>query len=132
MESDLPALSNSSYQYGHHNLRSSSSYGINHLLLLFKTPSLAELCHRLHQTIPQTPANLPALLAIRGTYTLRSPAMSSEVAARNKKACVVGGTGFVASLLIKLLLEKGYSVNTTVRDPGKSLWLLLFLSILFQ
>jgi nucleoside-diphosphate-sugar epimerase len=35
----------------------------------------------------------------------------------NKKACVVGGTGFVASSLIKLLLEKGYSVNTTVRDP---------------
>jgi GDP-D-mannose dehydratase len=37
-----------------------------------------------------------------------------------KTACVVGGTGFVASLLIKLLLEKGYAVNTTVRDPGSS------------
>lgn len=35
----------------------------------------------------------------------------------NQKACVVGGSGFVASLLIKLLLEKGYSVKTTVRDP---------------
>lgn len=35
----------------------------------------------------------------------------------NKKACVIGGTGFVASLLVKLLLEKGYAVNTTVRDP---------------
>ncbi|GAB4831029.1 hypothetical protein Ancab_005044 [Ancistrocladus abbreviatus] len=34
-----------------------------------------------------------------------------------KKACVVGGTGFVASLLVKLLLEKGYAVNTTARDP---------------
>ncbi|OMO64935.1 NAD-dependent epimerase/dehydratase [Corchorus olitorius] len=34
-----------------------------------------------------------------------------------KTACVVGGTGYVASLLVKLLLEKGYSVNTTVRDP---------------
>ncbi|GAB2231495.1 hypothetical protein Droror1_Dr00010503 [Drosera rotundifolia] len=34
------------------------------------------------------------------------------------KACVVGGTGFVASLLVKLLLEKSYAVNTTVRDPG--------------
>ncbi|KAE8077885.1 hypothetical protein FH972_016403 [Carpinus fangiana] len=34
-----------------------------------------------------------------------------------KTACVVGGTGFVASLLVKLLLEKGYAVNTTVRDP---------------
>ncbi|KAH7525543.1 hypothetical protein JRO89_XSUnG0074400 [Xanthoceras sorbifolium] len=34
-----------------------------------------------------------------------------------KTACVVGGTGFVASLLIKQLLLKGYAVNTTVRDP---------------
>ncbi|XP_049396452.1 anthocyanidin reductase ((2S)-flavan-3-ol-forming) [Solanum stenotomum] len=35
-----------------------------------------------------------------------------------KSACVIGGTGFMASLLVKLLLEKGYTVNTTVRDPG--------------
>jgi len=34
------------------------------------------------------------------------------------RACVVGGTGFVASSLVKLLLENGYAVNTTVRDPG--------------
>ncbi|KAJ0017843.1 hypothetical protein Pint_11183 [Pistacia integerrima] len=34
-----------------------------------------------------------------------------------KTASVVGGTGYVASLLIKLLLQKGYSVNTIVRDP---------------
>jgi len=34
-----------------------------------------------------------------------------------KTACVVGGSGFAASLLVKLLLEKGYAVNTTVRDP---------------
>lgn len=35
-----------------------------------------------------------------------------------KTACVIGGTGFVASLLVKLLLQKGYAVNTTVRNPG--------------
>ncbi|CAL1397700.1 unnamed protein product [Linum trigynum] len=34
-----------------------------------------------------------------------------------KVACVIGGTGFVASRLVKLLLEKGYVVRTTVRDP---------------
>ncbi|KAK3188175.1 hypothetical protein Dsin_027736 [Dipteronia sinensis] len=34
-----------------------------------------------------------------------------------KTACVVGGTGFLASSLIKLLLHKGYAVNSTVRDP---------------
>ncbi|KAK4858068.1 hypothetical protein QYF36_010519 [Acer negundo] len=42
--------------------------------------------------------------------------MASEFTGK-KTACVVGGTGFVASLLIKQLLLKGYAVNTTVRDP---------------
>ncbi|XVF27781.1 hypothetical protein REPUB_Repub14bG0138400 [Reevesia pubescens] len=42
--------------------------------------------------------------------------MASQIVG-TKTACVVGGTGFVASLLIKLLLEKGYAVKTTVRDP---------------
>ncbi|XP_028796043.1 anthocyanidin reductase ((2S)-flavan-3-ol-forming) isoform X1 [Neltuma alba] len=36
---------------------------------------------------------------------------------KNKKACVVGGTGFVASELVKQLLLKGYAVNTTARNP---------------
>jgi nucleoside-diphosphate-sugar epimerase len=58
-----------------------------------------------------------------------------------KTACVIGGTGFVASLLVKLLLEKGYAVNTTVRDPGWcsffSSWpafcfLVLFVSVLVK
>ncbi|MBA0623352.1 hypothetical protein Godav_008823 [Gossypium davidsonii] len=42
--------------------------------------------------------------------------MASQIVG-TKRACVVGGSGFVASLLVKLLLEKGYAVNTTVRDP---------------
>ncbi|XP_022757088.1 vestitone reductase-like [Durio zibethinus] len=33
--------------------------------------------------------------------------------------CVTGGTGYIGSWLIKVLLEQGYSVHTTVRaDPG--------------
>jgi anthocyanidin reductase len=34
-----------------------------------------------------------------------------------KTACVTGGNGYIASLLIKMLLEKGYVVKTTVRHP---------------
>ncbi|KAJ0254670.1 Anthocyanidin reductase [Hirschfeldia incana] len=34
-----------------------------------------------------------------------------------KKACVIGGTGNLASILIDHLLRSGYEVNTTVRDP---------------
>ncbi|KFK40663.1 hypothetical protein AALP_AA2G025700 [Arabis alpina] len=35
----------------------------------------------------------------------------------SKKACVIGGTGNLASILMKHLLQNGYKVNTTVRDP---------------
>ncbi|KAJ1272924.1 hypothetical protein BS78_06G240300 [Paspalum vaginatum] len=34
-----------------------------------------------------------------------------------KTACVTGGNGYIASALIKMLLQKGYAVKTTVRNP---------------
>ncbi|XP_014507514.1 anthocyanidin reductase ((2S)-flavan-3-ol-forming) [Vigna radiata var. radiata] len=37
-----------------------------------------------------------------------------------RKVCVIGGTGFIASCLIKQLLQKGYAVNTTVRDSDNT------------
>uniref|UniRef100_A0A453D2I0 NmrA-like domain-containing protein n=3 Tax=Aegilops tauschii TaxID=37682 RepID=A0A453D2I0_AEGTS len=36
---------------------------------------------------------------------------------RRKTACVTGGNGYIASALVKMLLEKGYAVKTTVRNP---------------
>ncbi|CAN6236345.1 unnamed protein product [Urochloa humidicola] len=39
---------------------------------------------------------------------------------RKKMACVTGGNGYIASALIKMLLEKGYAVKTTVRNPDDS------------
>jgi len=47
-----------------------------------------------------------------------------------KQACVIGGSGFIASLLIKQLLQKGYAVNTTVRDLGSSLSLFYYSPLL--
>jgi anthocyanidin reductase len=42
----------------------------------------------------------------------------SAAGEKKKTACVTGGNGYIASALIKMLLEKGYAVKTTVRNPG--------------
>jgi anthocyanidin reductase len=38
-----------------------------------------------------------------------------------KTARVTGGSGYIASALIKTLLDQGYAVKTTVRKPGSVL-----------
>ncbi|KAM0871560.1 hypothetical protein ACQ4PT_039304 [Festuca glaucescens] len=43
--------------------------------------------------------------------------MASAGGGRRKTACVTGGSGYIASALIKTLLDKGYAVKTTVRNP---------------
>ncbi|CAI0421557.1 unnamed protein product [Linum tenue] len=35
-----------------------------------------------------------------------------------KVVCVTGASGFIASWLVKLLLQRGYTVKASVRDPG--------------
>ncbi|XP_016649895.1 PREDICTED: tetraketide alpha-pyrone reductase 1-like isoform X1 [Prunus mume] len=37
-----------------------------------------------------------------------------------KVVCVTGASGFIASWLVKLLLQRGYTVKATVRDPNDS------------
>ncbi|CAL5025282.1 unnamed protein product [Urochloa decumbens] len=43
--------------------------------------------------------------------------MSAGGEMKMRTACVTGGNGYIASALIKTLLEKGYAVKTTVRNP---------------
>lgn len=40
--------------------------------------------------------------------------------------CVTGAAGYIASWLVKLLLEKGYTVKGTVRNPGTHACIYLF------
>ncbi|KAI5419800.1 hypothetical protein KIW84_043820 [Lathyrus oleraceus] len=35
-----------------------------------------------------------------------------------KVVCVTGGSGFIASWIVKFLLQRGYTVRATVRDPS--------------
>jgi nucleoside-diphosphate-sugar epimerase len=37
-----------------------------------------------------------------------------------KTVCVTGASGYIASWLVKLLLQRGYTVNASVRDPNDS------------
>jgi nucleoside-diphosphate-sugar epimerase len=37
-----------------------------------------------------------------------------------KVVCVTGAGGFIASWIVKLLLQRGYTVRGTLRDPGRN------------
>ncbi|RRT50543.1 hypothetical protein BHE74_00055892 [Ensete ventricosum] len=36
-----------------------------------------------------------------------------------KVVCVTGASGYIATWLVKLLLQRGYTVRASVRDPGE-------------
>lgn len=44
--------------------------------------------------------------------------------------CVTGGSGFIGSWIVRLLLDRGYTVHATVKDlgtnPSPSLFIFLF------
>ncbi|RZS28186.1 hypothetical protein BHM03_00061752 [Ensete ventricosum] len=70
-------------------------------------PSLVASVWNLHIT-PLSPIN-----AISMTIEAIAPTGNGQT------VCVTGAGGFIASWLVKLLLEKGYTVKGTVRSPGE-------------
>ncbi|KAJ6702319.1 putative proteinD DEPENDENT EPIMERASE/DEHYDRATASE [Salix koriyanagi] len=46
------------------------------------------------------------------------PADRSSLSGQGQTVCVTGAGGFIASWIVKLLLQKGYSVRGTVRNPA--------------
>ncbi|XWS50070.1 hypothetical protein CRYUN_Cryun12cG0056700 [Craigia yunnanensis] len=42
--------------------------------------------------------------------------LMEKIGNRNKNVCVTGGAGYIGSSLVKRLLEKGYTVHTTLRN----------------
>ena len=59
------------------------------------------------------------------------PADSSSLSGQGQTVCVTGAGGFIASWIVKLLLEKGYSVKGTVRNPGKFIIITILVSFPF-
>lgn len=44
--------------------------------------------------------------------------VEAKMSGVGKTVCVTGASGFVASNLVKLLLQRGYSVKASVRSPS--------------
>jgi cinnamoyl-CoA reductase len=44
---------------------------------------------------------------------------AADLPGQGRTVCVTGAGGFIASWLVKRLLQKGYTVRGTVRNPGK-------------
>ena len=45
--------------------------------------------------------------------------MSNVTGAAGKVVCVTGASGYIASWLVKFLLQRGYTVKASVRDPSQ-------------
>lgn len=74
----------------------------------------ARLSHASPRLLLSPPALCLAASAREGVGTTR-PARRKMAA---KVVCVTGAGGFIASWIVKLLLERGYTVRGTLRDPG--------------
>lgn len=46
------------------------------------------------------------------------PVDSAALPGSGQTACVTGAGGFIASWIVKLLLQRGYTVKGTLRNPG--------------
>ena len=45
-------------------------------------------------------------------------------ACNERRVCVTGATGYIGSWLVRSLLQQGYHVHATARDPGTGYFLL--------
>jgi 3-oxoacyl-ACP reductase-like protein len=51
-------------------------------------------------------------------HHLTSQKAKTKMSGEEKVVCVTGASGYIASCLVKLLLQRGYTVKATVRDTS--------------
>ncbi|CAK7330919.1 unnamed protein product [Dovyalis caffra] len=87
-------------------------------VLLEKAQTLGIEFTFLDRTVKDTIESLKekAPLLVAGAVDTDTERMSRG--GEGKVVCVTGGSGYIASWLLKLLLQRGYTVKTTVRDPN--------------
>ena len=49
---------------------------------------------------------------------MSSAAAAATMTGAGKVVCVTGASGYIASWVVRLLLDRGYTVRATVRDTG--------------
>ena len=76
-------------------------------------PPVTSLCRALSLSVLSACVNHRTQIESRGGRQGIEEASMAE-----KVVCVTGAGGFIASWIVKLLLERGYTVRGTLRDPG--------------
>ena len=71
---------------------------------------------------PFTNLLLCSLLSLPKKKKKKMPSSESSTGF-SETICVTGAGGFIASWMVKLLLEKGYTVRGTLRNPGMPIYL---------
>uniref|UniRef100_A0A6N2L6G2 NAD-dependent epimerase/dehydratase domain-containing protein n=1 Tax=Salix viminalis TaxID=40686 RepID=A0A6N2L6G2_SALVM len=61
---------------------------------------------------------IPLEVSVKDTIEIATGTERMSRGGDGKVVCVTGGSGYIASWLVKLLLQRGYTVKTTVRDPN--------------
>lgn len=65
-----------------------------------------------------SPIILPCFSALGSSMSMSDDhGERSSISASEKIVCVTGASGYVASWLVKFLLQRGYTVRASVRDP---------------
>jgi NADPH:quinone reductase-like Zn-dependent oxidoreductase len=89
-------------------------------------PALAVIAHRstYHLTYTNEARNLRSLGTspsnIRSTAQAHAASTTMNVVPWKGRVCVTGGSGFLGSWIVKLLLERGYVVHATTRRMEKA------------